>query len=115
MESTEDHHAEDERAGDRRGAQDSSLTDWRVTKDWPIDFEHEPLQEPQVLDVERLVEPEELLHLVDALRRRRLPRRQACRVAGTTKITYVTNVTAMNRTQAQRNRLTRYRATSSWG
>ena len=90
------------------------MTDWRVTKDWPIDPEHEPLQEPQVLDVERLVEPEELLHLVDAPGVADCPAARRAGLAGTTKkITYVTNVTAMNRTQAQRNRLTRYRATSS--
>ena len=73
---------------------------------------HEPLQEPQVLDVERLVEPEGLLHLVDALRRRRLPRRQACQVGRHDEEDPVCDERGVDGRRPG-DRLTRYRATSS--
>jgi hypothetical protein len=55
--------------------------------------------------VHRLVEPEELLHLTDPLRGGGLAGRDGAGFAGTRKkMTYVTNVTAMNNTTAQRRR-----------
>src|SRR6478736_763417 len=68
-----DHRAEDERGRDRRSAQD--LFVHRAARHERLaerPFDDEPLQELGVLNVERLVEPEEALDLLDALRCRRL-------------------------------------------